>query len=301
MHTLGEQKRGPNGLFAAFGIFGVGVATFPLMVAYSRIAGLREAFGLVLSPAPAAILGALLVLDFLYIRANYAKIRSYLDDPRPDALDGAQRTLIGFPRRIIAFSMVLTLLSFQLVLFFVPGLSDRRAEFLVLSFANVIFVGIPLYIVFFQRIERWASPIPYTAKYSALQLSARITIVVCFSILASSSFLLVVARETARGAVDPEVLLSDLSARGIPLIAFSLAVGVYNVAMIMRGVAYRIADANTFAFQLGEGNLSGARFAVVPRDELGTLSNGLNVVRDKIGGLIGLHEGYCGPGGGRQG
>jgi methyl-accepting chemotaxis protein len=275
-----------NGFIAAFGIFGLGIATYPLLLLYSRLLAPAEVASLYGSPASLGILALLLVFNFLYIWGNYRAIGRYLDDRDPGKLDGAQKTLIEFPRRIIAMSLVFSVAVLQILLFLFPALSGRRLEHFLLGFANSVFFGIPLYIVFYQRIERWASPIPFTSKYTALKLSARIAIVVMFSIIAVCSVLVIAIRETARLSQDPAALIGELTARSVPIVAFGFAVGLLNILMIMRGVAYRIADANDFAFQLGEGNLSGAAFAVVPRDELGTLSNGLNVVRDKIGALI---------------
>ncbi len=268
------------------GIFAAGTCAYPLALGYSRLLSPAEIGALYLSPASLAIIAFLLALNFLYIRANYRIIGRYLRSADPASLDAAQKTLIEFPRRIIAMSLAFAILSFQILLFFFPQFAPRRMEHLLLGFANAVFFGIPLYIVFYQRIEKWASSIPYTAKYTALKLSGRITIVVIFSILAVCSLLIITIRETVRLSQDPAGLIADLTAKSVPIVAFGSAIGILNIAMIMRGVAYRIGDAKDFAYQVGEGNLRGAGFTVVPRDELGTLSNGLNIVRDKISALI---------------
>jgi methyl-accepting chemotaxis protein len=286
MDNAGKGATRGNGSLAAFGIFGLGVFTYPIILLYTRLIPASEVAALYGSPFTWLVMGSLFVMDFLYIRSNYRRIRGYLADPRGDQLDGAQKTLIEFPRKIIVISLILTIVSFQIVLFFFPSAAPRRLEHALLCFANTVYCGIPLYIIFYQRIEKWASSIPYTAKYTALKLSGRITIVVMFSILAVCTLLIVCVRETVRLSASPETLIASLTARSLPIVALGFLVGVFNIMMIMRGVAYRISDSNLFAFQLGEGNLSGAAFAIVPRDEFGTLSNGLNVVRDKISALI---------------
>ncbi len=275
-----------NGFLAALGIFALGVLTYPLILMYSRLLAPGEVVAIYGSPASLVILALLFAGNFLYIRGNYGAIGLYLASPEPGLLDRAQKTLIGFPRRIITMSLVFTVLSFQAVLLFFPGFAGHRLEHLALGFANAAFFGIPMYIVFYQRIERWASPIPHTSKYTALKLSGRISIVVMFSILAVCAFLIITIRETVRLSSGSEGLIAELTARSMPIVAFGFAVGVLNISMIMRGVASRIGAANDFAAQLGEGALRGASFAIVPRDELGTLSNGLNTVRDKISRLI---------------
>jgi methyl-accepting chemotaxis protein len=283
--TLSRRQLG-NGFIAAFGIFGLSTATYPFILLYSRLLTAGEILTIYRSPVSILISGAILVFNFLYIRNNYAAIGRYISTRDPDRLDKAQKVLIEFPRRIITISLIFTILSFQILLLFFPDFSSRRVEHLLLGFANAVFFGIPCYIIFYQRIERWASPIPYTAKYTALKLSARIAIVVMFSILAVCSMLVIAIRETARLSDDQAALIGELTARSLPIVAFGLLIGILNIFMIMRGVAYRIGDANDFAYQVGEGNLHGASFTVVPRDELGTLSNGLNIVRDKISALI---------------
>jgi methyl-accepting chemotaxis protein len=275
-----------NGFLAAFGIFGLSSLTYPFILSYSRLHSPSEIASIYLSPASLIVMGLLLVFNFLFILRNYRVIGSYLHEPRSERMDTAQKTLIEFPRKIIAMSLVFTIASVQIILFFHTGAPSHRMEHLFLSFSNAVFFGIPLYIIFYQRIEKWGSAIPYTTKYTALQLSGRITIVVMFSILAVCAFLIITMRETVRLAASTEVLTLSLTIRSVPIVTLGFLVGVVNITMIMQGVAYRIQDSNYFAFQLGEGNLSGASFTVVPRDEFGSLANGLNLVRDKIQALI---------------
>ncbi len=275
-----------NGFFAAFGIFGLGCFSYPLILLYTRLLSPAEIAGVYLSPASLLALAVLLAFDFLYVLRNYRVIGGYLAAGKAEDLDRAQKTLIEFPRKLIAMSLIFTIAAVQIILSFRPEFGGRRIEHLLLSFANATYFGIPLYIFFYQRVEKWASGIPYTAKYTALKLSARIGIVVVFSILAVCVSLIITIRETARAAQDASSLIADLTWRSLPIVVFGFLVGVFNVTMIMRGLAYRISDSNYFAFQLGEGNLSGASFTVVPRDEMGVLAHGLNVVRDKIRSLI---------------
>jgi methyl-accepting chemotaxis protein len=280
--TSGRNK----GSIAALGIFGLGALTCPLVLLYSRLFTLEELGSLYLNPAGLLVLLVLFGADLLYVGSCYARIGNYLSSGREEDLDTAQKTLIGFPRSIITWSLLFSIAYLQILLSFQPGLASRRLEVGLLSFANVVFTGIPLYILFYQRIEKWASAIPYTSAYTALKLSARIAIVVIFSTLALCFLLIVTMRETVRLSTDPSSLAATLTARSMPIVALGFAIGLWNIVMIMRGLAMRIADANNFAFQLGEGNLKGAGFSIMPRDELGTLSNGLNVVRDKISAMI---------------
>jgi methyl-accepting chemotaxis protein len=286
MRNPSRERKPDSGFLGAFGIFGLSVVSYPLALMYSRLLSGAEVASIYASPLTWLVTLVFLALDFLCIYASYSKIGRYLAKPDPSLLDGAHKTLIGFPRQIILISLVLSILSFQLILSFFPALASRRLEHLFLGFANEVFFGIPMYILFYQHIEKWASAIPYTAKYTALKLSARIAIVVMFSILAVCSLLIITMRESVRLGADAAALIASITARSLPIVGFGFVVGVINIQMIMRGVAYRISDSNYFAYQLGEGNLRGASFSVVPRDELGTLSNGLNLVRDKISALI---------------
>jgi methyl-accepting chemotaxis protein len=281
-----SNKTSDSGFFAAFGILWLSILAYPFVLMYARLLSVNEVLSLYSSPVSLVVILVLLTLNFLYVRKSYATISLYLRSRKSEDLDRAQKTLIEFPRKLIGISLVFTILSFQIMLFFFPAFSGRRLEHLFLGFANAVFFGIPLYIIFYQHIERWASSIPYTATYTALKLSGRIAIVVLFSIIAVCSCLIITIRETVRLSSDPGSLIGALTARSLPIVLLGLGAGVLNISMIMKGVAFRIRDSNDFAYQLGEGNLRGASFEIVPRDELGTLSNGLNTVRDKISSLI---------------
>lgn len=275
-----------KGFLPAIGIFGLGTLTLPLVLLYSRILSPGEVSALYFSLPTLGVITVLCLTFLLYVRAKYRVIGTFLSGRRAEDLEASQKTLVAFPRQIIAFSLVCSLLYIQLPLFFMPALAPRRLDLLFLSFTNAVFFGIPLYIIFYQRIEKWASAIPYTAQYRALRLSARIAIVVIFSTLALCSLLIISVRETARLATDPGALVAALTLRSLPIVAFGFGISLLNIVMIMRGVAFRITDASEFAAQLGEGRLREASFSVVPRDELGALSHGLNVVRDKISAMI---------------
>ena len=176
-------KHTDSGFLYAFGIFALSTLTYPFILVYSGLFLAADVGAVFLSPATLSILGILLVVDFLFIRRNYSTMAGFLRAPDDAKLDEVQKTLIEFPRRKIAMSLLFVLVSFQIILFFFPAFAALRLPSFLLAFANASLFGIPLYVLFYQRIEKWASPIPYTSKYVALKLSARIPLVVMFSIL----------------------------------------------------------------------------------------------------------------------
>lgn len=280
------EKHKTNGFICAFGIFGLSAVTYPVILLYSGLLSPADIQSIFLAPATLCILGALLAADLLYVGRNYATITAFLRKHETDRLDEVQKTLIEFPRRIIAMSLLFCLASFQIILFLFPGFNGIRIPALLLAFSNATFFGIPLYIFFYQRMERWASDVPYTTKYVALRLSVRLLIVVMFSIVAVCIMIIITMRQTVRHSGAIETLEAMLVSRTVPIVVFGFLVGVFNITSIMKGMNQRIQVANDFSNQLGEGNLSGAQFRFMPRDEFGTLANGLLCVRDKIGSLI---------------
>ena len=278
-----SNKKGKLWAFLVYALplptyFGIGWLTHALpteswwAVATNPVSG----FGLVV------FLGVLTAWVF----RGYSAFERWHRHPDRRSVEPLQKRLIEFPQRVLSVGLAYGLVVSVLVVVANPSLQERWVDFLVLGYANSIFVSMPCYILFLQQFERWNRTLPFTSQYLSMSLHLRVNLVTGFVLTSILAMVLVAFKNVLDGGrAEPAwTLILEV---GLPIAVLGLAGGVLNIALLMHGIVGRIRKAKDFVLALSDGDVSQPVLELTSRDELGQLSAHLNLVHQNLNTLLG--------------
>ena len=246
-----------------------------------------KALGMV-ATSPLSFLGIAILLGTLifWIFRGFRPFEQWHHNPDRRLVESLQKRLIAFPKRILAVGLVYGLVVSGLVVLSNPALQDRWIDFLVLGYANSIFVSMPCYILFLQAFERWNRDLPFSSRHLSMSLQLRVNLVTGFVLTSILSMVLVAFKNVLdEGKADPAwALILEV---GLPIALIGLAGGVLNIALLMNGIVGRIHRAKDFVLDLSDGDVSKPVLELTSRDELGQLAAHLNLVHQNLNTLLG--------------
>ena len=278
--------REKSGIVSALGIAIFPIITLFFIYPYSRALSFREMTSLYTSPAVIIYLAAVIIAVSIYSIKQFRLVDRYMKTTETALLEDVQKLLVGYPKKMLLAGIVIGILTPQVLLFFHPGGNSMRTDAGVLGFGNVIFFGMPMYIIFTQHFETWARTVPFSEQHQSMKLSARVNLVSAFIVLSISTMLMITLKNSFQNLSETATfeLILNLSA---PILAVGICGGFVNMFLLMRGITKRIQLCQKYADSLSQGDISERETIAVSRDELGLLADRLTQVRLNMHGLIG--------------
>jgi len=146
--------------------------------------------------------------------------------------------------------------------------------------------GIPFYIMFIRIFERAGSEIPFDSKHMSMSIKMRFTLVISLTLFA----MIALQTLSVKYFIMPESVSiyasRDLIQRILPINAAGVIFTIINILLLFTGINKRINDSSGLAVKLADGNLTSADLDIDSRDELGSLKNSLNLVKNNTMTLV---------------
>ncbi len=282
-----KSKEAAKARFWAFLVFALPIPTFFLICRFTLVATADELFKLVANPALGIGVGVLLLAVLLGIFRGFRPFDAWHRHGVTDQVEKLQLNLIAFPKKVLVAGLLFGIVTSAVALAFYPAAGERVADFLLIGYANVIFIAMPCYILFLQAFEHWNQTIPFSSKYLSMSLMARVSLVTGFVLTSIFCMVLVAFKNILTEAAQDQSPWSQVLGNGLPIVLIGLVGGVLNIILLMRGIVNRIQRSKEFVLDLARGDVSKPCLALTSRDELGVLADHLNLVHGNLNGLLG--------------
>ncbi len=255
----------------------------PFAVAYIGVlprGGIAPVF---LNPATVSVIILYHLAILFVVKRNTGKILNY--DGGESGAAEVLKNIVKTPRKILLSSMFYGII--------VPLAAARSIGImsggdLIILFASAVFMtGIPFYIMFIRIFEKEGSKIPFDNRYISMSITVRFTLVISLTLFAMIALQMISVKYFVMPSGGEAVSVNQAIIKKIfPINGIGIVLTIINILLLFTGVNKRINDCKSLAIKLAEGVLSSENLDIDSRDELGSLKNSLNMVKNNTMTLI---------------
>ena len=143
-------------------------------------------------------------------------------------------------------------------------------------------ISLLCHIIFVETIEKFLAFLPFSTKTNLMPFLLRFLVVTFFSL--SGNICLVIS--LISGGDAEESFLAHFFTHALPAILMGLAIGLFDIFILLRSVSNRLKTMQGFAEKLTNGNYAQNIMDIISRDEIGTFMNSLNSLSVQTRALI---------------
>ncbi|MCX7920886.1 MAG: methyl-accepting chemotaxis protein [Clostridia bacterium] len=244
---------------------------------------LGEFFTTLTSPKPWMLyILAFVTYLFIFMNKKLNTISDYVEKPDEQKLLKAQKNISSIPK-FFAVSVILFCIigpgTYILPEAFYTGTEYMMSE--LLAFAFIFSFAVPWFVYTMVLVEKWASKVPLSGKYSFLSLKSKLAINMLATAFGTLMILIILNLSMimpASGSGDIQYLKTVLLQKNIVMGLLCVAIILINFFMLSKQLAVPV---NRITLMLkdiseGEGDLT-KRLDTYSRDDLGRLVKWFNI------------------------
>ncbi len=268
-----------SGCVLSLCIFIVPQILMAFVLRYLGIFSIEEFRILVYSPVTWGIVLIVPALYFYIFRKMVSSIIQWKKDPSSVSLDKVSKAVVSVPKYVLISGAVYGMILPQVITLLHPEIPmNVRLDLSLIGYASIMFFGIPFYIPFIRHFEIWSDDVPFRKNFMSMTIPVRTNLVVFFLF---TSILLTVRmgiKYQMLNAVSLEDIQASLQGKLLPMELIGVAMGLYSISMLMKGINHRIHQCQQYTEVLASGDFTGHKSPCISRDELGDLFESLNMV-----------------------
>ena len=151
------------------------------------------------------------------------------------------------------------------------------------GFAGVGLFCTPCYVLFTQAIARYMKFIPLNKKYKGIEVEVAALCISLFNAWGVAALLIAILARIGEGDVE---IFSYLCKVAVPVTSFAIIISAFDMFTLMHNKQKYIAELDTIAHRLSDGDYTSKKLEVTTRDSFGLLAKSFNKFSDKTRELI---------------
>ncbi len=267
----------------------------PFIFSYIGLISFEKTIIMIFNPLTVASVFAYHLFILLNVRRNALQIVNYGSAAGDERLTvSILKNIVKTPRKILLFSVLYGILI-PLITLKSAGVPSPVGDTVILFASAVFMTGIPFYILFIRIFEKAGSKIPFDNRYISMSITMRFTLVISLTLFSMIAIQMISIKyfslpaSAAAESIDAsgmQLMNNAMIKRILPVNAAGVLLTIINILLLFTGINKRIFDCKKLAISLAEGNLLSEDLDLDSRDELGSLKNSLNLVKNNTRKLM---------------